>query len=125
MADAGAVRMTRNSEGIGNALLKIANFNLDKCSFYYKATHRECHNQSDYLRKNSYLFGSKRQIIEHKSKFFDTHPSLEERMVAMGFQASDVRARVNIEKYEQRKKNNRKLIYTIVFVMVLIMVLFG
>lgn len=83
MADAGAVELTRHNEPLARALMKIT------------YDHREHANEYSYLygetphedvRRASYIYDpSKIDPVKSLTSAFSTHPSLEQRLKALGF----------------------------------------
>lgn len=84
MADAGCVELMRNNEPLARALLKIQedhNDNQDAYAVVYTKTPHES------IRRQAYIFDPVVAGIEaHKSisDFFSTHPSVPQRLRAMG-----------------------------------------
>lgn len=88
MADAGCVELMRNNEPLARALLKIQNDHEDNKAQYaaaYSATPHES------IRRQAYIFDPIVAGIEaHRSisDMFSTHPSVEQRLKAMGISKS-------------------------------------
>ncbi len=86
MADAGCVELMRNNEPLARALLKIQNDHEDNKAQYaadYSATAHES------IRRQAYIFDPVVAGIEaHRSisDMFSTHPSVEQRLKAMGIE---------------------------------------
>ena len=83
MADAGAVKLTRNNQPLANALIKISNSNNSpEAKEYYQATEHES------MRYESYIFDPKLAGIRKPNLIclFQTHPSLNQRLTAIGIQ---------------------------------------
>lgn len=85
MADAGAVELTRDNTPLAKALLKISGDyqdNKEKYAAIYRQTpHEE-------VRKEAYIFDPTKMGItsgQFISNMFSTHPSLQERLQALGF----------------------------------------
>lgn len=85
MADAGCVQLMRTNEPLASALLKIQNdyaANKDQYSTEAQATSHEN------LRREAYIFDPEAagvKLIGSLNDLFSTHPSLEERLRALGF----------------------------------------
>ena len=83
MADAGAVELMRNNEPMASALLKIAEDHEVHAEEYEKAYGQTAHEQ---LRQESYLFDpSAIDPVKSVSSGFSTHPSITERLNAIGY----------------------------------------
>lgn len=85
MADAGCVELTRNNEPLARALMKIQNDTAANVEDYDKQYNQSTH---DALRREAYIFDpTSAGIGTHSSfsEFFSTHPSLENRLAALGF----------------------------------------
>ena len=83
MADAGCVELTRASQPLANALLKI-NDDYAKNSDRYNANPTPHEN----VRREAYIFDPTQAGISHLtsvSDMFSTHPSLQERLAALGY----------------------------------------
>lgn len=86
MADAGCVELMRNNEPLARALLKIQNDHTENQTQYaaaYSATPHES------IRRQAYIFDPVVAGIEaHRSisDMFSTHPSVEQRLKAMGIE---------------------------------------
>ena len=89
MADAGCVELMRNNEPLARALLKIQNDHTDNQETYaaaYSATPHEG------VRRQAYIFDPVVAGIDaHQSisDMFSTHPSVEQRLKAMGITAKE------------------------------------
>lgn len=85
MADAGCVQLMRTNEPLASALLKIQNdyaTNKDQYNAEAQATSHEN------LRREAYIFDPEAagvKFIGSLNDLFSTHPSLEERLRALGF----------------------------------------
>ncbi|HEV2613862.1 MAG TPA: zinc metalloprotease HtpX [Gammaproteobacteria bacterium] len=85
MADAGCVELTRNNEPLARALLKIEGDTQANVEDYTKQYNQSTH---DSLRRESYIYDpSMAGIGTHNamSEWFSTHPSLENRLAALGY----------------------------------------
>jgi heat shock protein HtpX len=87
MADAGAVELMRDNVPLAQALLKISDdhkVNVEKCAAAYAATpHEE-------IRREAYIFDPQQMgitVTQSIATIFSTHPSLEQRLEALGFKA--------------------------------------
>lgn len=86
MADAGCVELMRNNEPLARALLKIQNDHTDNQAAYaaaYSATPHEG------IRRQAYIFDPVAAGLDaHRSMsdMFSTHPSVEQRLKAMGIE---------------------------------------
>lgn len=85
MSDSGAVELTRDNMPLARALLKISDdhrVNREKYEeAYFSTPHEE-------VRREAYIFDPKQMgisIQQSISSIFSTHPSLEERLRALGF----------------------------------------
>lgn len=83
MADAGAVELMRDNDPMARVLLKISEDNALHADQYQKAYAQTAHEQ---IRQSSYLYDTS-QLGAPPSlfSFFSTHPSLRERLIALGF----------------------------------------
>ena len=85
MADAGCVQLTRDNQPLASALLKINGDhqqNQESYSHQYQATAHEN------VRREAYIFDPVQAGIERTgslSDIFSTHPSLKDRLAALGF----------------------------------------
>lgn len=83
MADAGCVELMRNNEPMARALLKISQDHNLHAEAYGKEYGETAHEQ---VRRASYLFDpSTIDPVKSLSSAFSTHPSVEERLKALGF----------------------------------------
>jgi len=87
MADSGAVELTRDNIPLAKALLKISDdhkVNKEKYEQAYLSTpHEE-------VRREAYIFDPKQMGVSVQrslASLFSTHPSLEERLQALGFKS--------------------------------------
>ncbi len=83
MADAGCVELMRNNEPMARALLKISDDHQANAQQYEKEYGNTPHEQ---VRQASYLYDP-RDIdpVKSLSSAFSTHPSIGERLAALGF----------------------------------------
>jgi heat shock protein HtpX len=84
MADAGSVELLRNNEPLADALLKIDADHKTNVEIYSQAYAATSHEQ---VRQASYLYDPKDAGIrsfQSLNDIFSTHPSLEERLKALG-----------------------------------------
>lgn len=85
MADAGCVELMRDNEPLAKALLKIQGdheTNSEEYAYLYNNTPHEA------VRREAYIFDPVKAGIEARSAmsdFFSTHPSIENRLRAIGF----------------------------------------
>jgi len=87
MADAGAVEITRDNVPLAKALLKITNDHVENKDQYAMSYHTTAHEE---IRREAYIFDPTQagiSIQQSVSNIFSTHPSLDERLQAIGFQA--------------------------------------
>lgn len=83
MADAGCVELMRDNEPMARALLKISSDHEQHADYYAEEYGNTAHEQ---VRQASYLFDpSDISSIKSLSSAFDTHPSIEQRLRALGF----------------------------------------
>ncbi|WP_298623734.1 zinc metalloprotease HtpX [uncultured Legionella sp.] len=83
MADAGCVELMRDNEPMARALLKISQDHVQHADEYAKAYGNTPHEQ---VRQASYLFDpSHLDPVKSLSNSFSTHPSIEQRLDALGF----------------------------------------
>ena len=88
MADAGCVALMRDNQSLGSALLKIQKDYTDNQE-KYAATYSSKHEN---IRREAYLFDPKQagvQSMSSLSDLFSTHPSIQSRLAAIGFQSKD------------------------------------
>lgn len=85
MADAGCVELMRDNEPLARALLKISDDHVQHAEEYKQAYGNTAHEQ---VRQASYLFDpSAIDPVKSLSSAFATHPSLEDRLKALGFKS--------------------------------------
>lgn len=83
MADAGCVQLMRNNEPLARALLKISDDHNQNAERYTQEYGNTPHEQ---VRQASYLFDpSDIDPVKSLSSAFATHPSIEDRLRALGF----------------------------------------
>jgi heat shock protein HtpX len=83
MADAGAVELMRNNEPMARALLKINDDHQQHAEQYVTEYGKTPHEQ---VRQASYLFDpSNIDPIKSLANAFSTHPTLDQRLRALGF----------------------------------------
>lgn len=83
MADAGSVELMRDNEPMARALLKISQDHVAHQAQYEQEYGQTPHEQ---VRRASYLFDpSDIDPIKSLSNAFDTHPSVAQRLKALGF----------------------------------------
>ncbi len=83
MADAGAVELMRDNQPMARALMKINQDHAQHAEQYKEAYGKTAHEQ---LRQASYLFDpSNIDPMKSFQNAFSTHPSLEQRLRALGF----------------------------------------
>jgi heat shock protein HtpX len=83
MADAGSVELMRDNEPMARALLKITQDHKAHAEEYSEAYGQTAHEQ---VRKASYLFDPESfDPVKSLSSAFTSHPSLEQRLKAIGF----------------------------------------
>ncbi|RUR09236.1 zinc metalloprotease HtpX [Legionella sp. km772] len=83
MADAGCVELMRDNEPMARALLKISTDHQEHAQEYAQEYGDTPHEQ---VRQASYLFDPKDlDPVKSLTSAFSTHPSLEERLAAIGF----------------------------------------
>ncbi|MCW8386656.1 zinc metalloprotease HtpX [Fluoribacter dumoffii] len=83
MADAGCVQLMRNNEPLARALLKISDDHNQNAERYTQEYGNTPHEQ---VRQASYLFDpSDIEPVKSLSSAFATHPSIEDRLRALGF----------------------------------------
>ena len=86
MADAGAVELTRTNEPLARALIKISGDYNDHQADYQAAAAQTPH---EAVRREAYLFDPAQAGVMHLTSIndlFSTHPTLEERLTALGYQ---------------------------------------
>jgi heat shock protein HtpX len=86
MADAGCVELTRDNQSLINALLKIHNDHLDNREQYGNEYSQTAHED---VRREAYLYDPIQCGIEPAksiSNLFSTHPAIEDRLKALGYQ---------------------------------------
>lgn len=87
MADAGCVALTRNNEPLISALLTIHADHVQNSQAYATAYSRTPHED---IRREAYLYDPIQcgiSPIKSLANLFSTHPSLESRLAALGYQA--------------------------------------
>ena len=83
MADAGCVELMRDNEPMARALLKISEDHEQHAEEYAKEYGKTAHEQ---VRQASYLFDpSDIDPVKSLSSAFSTHPSVEQRLQALGY----------------------------------------
>ncbi len=83
MADAGSVELMRDNEPMARALLKISQDHEQHAEEYARAYGNTPHEE---VRQASYLFDpSQFDPVKSLSNSFSTHPSIEQRLDALGF----------------------------------------
>lgn len=85
MADAGCVELMRDNTPLGTALLKIHNDHRSNQGDYKAAYGSTAHEE---VRRAAYLYDPRQAGISTMrsiSDLFSTHPSLEQRLAALGF----------------------------------------
>lgn len=83
MADAGCVELMRDNEPMARALLKISQDHEQHAQEYENAYGQTPHEE---VRRASYLFDpSSFDPVKSLSSAFDTHPSITDRLAAIGF----------------------------------------
>lgn len=83
MADAGCVELMRDNEPMARALLKISDDHQQHAQEYSQEYGNTAHEQ---VRQASYLFDpSDIDPVKSLSSSFSTHPSVEQRLEALGF----------------------------------------
>lgn len=89
MADAGSVELTRNNEPLARALMKISDDHTEHTSEYKSAYENTPHEN---VRREAYIFDPVSAGIKDGSSFndlFSTHPSLEQRLDALGYKRKE------------------------------------
>ncbi len=83
MADSGCVELMRDNNPLARALLKISSDHEEHAEEYSQAYGNTPHEQ---VRQASYLFDPKDiDPVKSLSSAFDTHPSIDQRLSALGF----------------------------------------
>jgi heat shock protein HtpX len=83
MADSGAVELMRDNEPMARALLKISQDHNMHAEDYATAYGQTAHEE---VRRPSYLFDpSSIDPVKSLSDTLSTHPSIEKRLIALGF----------------------------------------
>ncbi len=83
MADSGCVELMRDNEPMARALLKISDDHQQHAEEYAQQYGNTAHEQ---VRQASYLFDpSSIDPVKSLSSAFSTHPSIEQRLAALGF----------------------------------------
>ena len=85
MADAGAVELTRQNEPLARALIKIHETHIQNPELNQQAYQQTAH---DELRQAAYIYSPKAAGISSRpgfSSLWSTHPSLQERLKAIGY----------------------------------------
>ena len=84
LADAGCVELTRNKQALANALIKLHKAHTDDQEAV-EGMYADTPNEQ--VRSIAYIYGPKqhgyRRFLNF-SEWFSTHPSLEERLQALG-----------------------------------------
>ena len=87
MADSGSVELLRDNTPLAKALIKISGdhtANIEEYSKYYSQT------QHEEVRSAAYIFDPKQMGVSANhsiSSIFSTHPTLDQRLQALGFKA--------------------------------------
>jgi heat shock protein HtpX len=87
MADAGAVELTRQNEPLARALIKIHETHNQNPELHRQAYQQTAH---DELRQAAYIYSPKAAGISSRpgfSSLWSTHPSLQERLKAIGYKS--------------------------------------
>jgi heat shock protein HtpX len=85
MADAGSVELVRDNQPLASALLKISNDHAHHQEAYNAAYQ---HTPHENVRREAYIFDPTQAGINPMSSLadaFSTHPSLKDRLAALGF----------------------------------------
>lgn len=83
MADSGSVELMRDNEPMARALLKISNDHQQHAEYYTNEYGNTAHEQ---VRQASYLFDpSSIDPVKSFNNAFSTHPSISDRLRALGF----------------------------------------
>lgn len=87
MADAGCVELMRDNEPMARALMKISDDHQANAAQYEQAYGQTAHEQ---VRRASYLFDpADIDPVKSLNSAFSTHPSVPERLAALGFKKPD------------------------------------
>ena len=89
MADAGCVELMRDNEPMARALIKIHQDHQENKEKYQEAYGMTKHEE---VRRASYVYDPVKAGIEpvkDASSAFSTHPSLKERLVALGYRQKE------------------------------------
>lgn len=84
MADAGAVELTRDNNALAKALIKISDDHVNNQEAYSKDYNLSGHEE---VRRAAYIFDPTQagiQIQQSIATMFSTHPSLSQRLAALG-----------------------------------------
>ena len=85
MADAGCVELMRDNQPLAQALLKINQDHNEHAEHYAQEYGNTPHEQ---IRQSSYLFDpSSLDPVKSMTTMFSTHPSLQDRLKALGFKS--------------------------------------
>lgn len=90
MADAGSVELMRTNQPLASALLKI-NADHQKNRDVYNAAYQQTPHEN--VRREAYIYDPTQAgiaSIASVSDLFSTHPSLEQRLAALGFKSRDL-----------------------------------
>ena len=85
MADAGCVQLLRDNKPLASALIKIQNDSAANKETYGAEYSQTPHEN---VRREAYIFDPVQAGIQGSSSladFFSTHPSLQDRLAALGF----------------------------------------
>lgn len=85
MADAGSVELTRSNEPLARALIKISGDYTQHSDQYSDASQQ---NKHENIRREAYIFDPSQAGIKSMTSIndlFSTHPSLEQRLEALGY----------------------------------------
>ena len=85
MADSGCVELTRNNEPLARALMKISDDHSENADYYANEYTNTPHEN---VRRAAYIFdpvSAGLDAASASSSLFSTHPSLEERLNALGY----------------------------------------
>ncbi|MCP4177953.1 MAG: zinc metalloprotease HtpX [bacterium] len=86
MADSGAVELMRSNDPMATALMKISGDHQTNAN-RYQASYQS--HQGEYFRQQAYIFDPKQAGIsasKSMSEMFSTHPSIENRLEALGYE---------------------------------------
>lgn len=89
MADAGSVQLLRDNQPLASALMKIQNDHTDNQSRYAQEYAQTPHEN---VRREAYIFDPVQAGIEPVASLadlFSTHPSLKDRLAAIGYKLKD------------------------------------